>query len=95
MDFRKINCPGCGEIMGGAGACTGGRITIAQLKCSHCDTSIMVVPMQDKYKYSVTAMTDDEKLIEQYERERREDEIEEMKKELKHLKDKIDQLNRR
>jgi hypothetical protein len=81
MDFTKIECisqqcKGKHIIMGGAGASLGGRITVAQVKCHVCELTLMIVPMNDKYKYSITATTEEERTEERIKKAKEASELE-------------------
>jgi len=67
MDFTKIECISeqCKDKhvkMNGAGGSFGGRISYANLKCPECGVKIMIMPLSDKYKYSITATTEEERV---------------------------------
>ena len=47
--------------MSGAGAMFGGRIDIVKLKCDNCLITLMIVPMYDKYEYTINATTAEER----------------------------------
>lgn len=66
MDFTKVlciseKCKGKNVIMNGAGASFGGRVNYSNLKCPVCETKIMIMPLLEKYEYSITATTKEER----------------------------------
>lgn len=81
MNFTKIKCISeqCKDknvIMGGAGGYFGPRLSIAKVKCHECGTHLMIVPMSDKYEYSVSATTEEERIEKRIEEAKRESELE-------------------
>lgn len=61
--------------MSGAGGCFGGRINTQKLKCLHCDLTLLIVPMEKQYQYSITATTEQERIDERIEAARKESEL--------------------
>ena len=81
MDFTKIECisetcKGKHIIMDGAGGSFGGRISYANLKCPVCGVKIMIMPISDKYEYSISATTEDERIENRIKKAREESELE-------------------
>jgi len=81
MDFTKIECISeqCKNnhiIMGGAGGQYGGRLSIIKVKCPECGLLLMIVPMDKKYEYSITATTEEERIEARIERAKAESELE-------------------
>lgn len=67
MDFTNIKCisESCKDkniTMNGAGGSVGGRISIAKVKCPKCEMVLMIVPMSEKYEYSISATTEQERI---------------------------------
>lgn len=67
MDFTKVECiseqcKGKHIIMDGAGGSFGLRISYANLKCPECGVKIMIMPLNDKYEYSMRATTKEERI---------------------------------
>jgi hypothetical protein len=66
MDFTNVKCisqqcKGNNVKMDGAGGSFGGRISYCNLQCPVCDTKIMIMPISDKYEYSMSATTEEER----------------------------------
>ena len=81
MDFTNIKCINekCKEkniTMVGAGGSFGGRISIAKVRCPECGIRLMIVPMSDKYEYSISATTEEERIKERIEKAKHESELE-------------------
>lgn len=81
MDFTNIKCISeqCKDkniIMGGAGGSFGGRILISKLKCHECGTVLMIIPMNEKYEYNISATTEDERKEERIKKAKLESELE-------------------
>ncbi len=81
MDFTKIeciseNCKGKHIIMDGAGGSFGGRISYVNLKCPICGVKIMIMPISDKYEYSISATTEEERIENRIKKAREESELE-------------------
>lgn len=88
MDFTKIECisESCKDKhinMRGAGGSFGGRISIAKVKCPECGLTLMVVPMEDAYRYQVSAMT-----------EKEQDEVANKKRRFREIEQEADDLRR-
>jgi len=62
--------------MGGAGGQYGGRLSIIKVKCPECGLLLMIVPMDKKYEYSITATTEEERIEARIERAKAESELE-------------------
>lgn len=85
MDFRNITCisESCKDqniIMDGAGGQFGGRITIAKVRCPNCGTVLMIIPMSERYQYSITATTEEERLADKIKQAQDESQLELAKK---------------
>lgn len=81
MDCTKIECmshacKGKHTIMNGAGASFGGRISYSNLKCPVCGLKIMIMPLSDKYEYSISATTEQERIEDKIKKAREESELE-------------------
>lgn len=81
MDFTKVECisetcKGKHIIMDGAGGSFGGRIYYANLKCPVCGVKIMIMPLSDKYEYSISATTEEERIENRIKKAREESELE-------------------
>lgn len=81
MDFTKIECISetCKVkhiIMSGAGGSFGGRISYANLKCPVRDVKIMIMPITEKYEYSISATTEEERIENRIKKAREESELE-------------------
>lgn len=66
MDFTNIKCISekCKDKnikMDGAGASFGGRVSYSILKCPECEVKIMIIPINDKYDYTMSATTEEER----------------------------------
>ena len=81
MDFTKIYCMSetCKNnqvVMNGAGGSFGGRISYANLQCTVCGLKIMIMPISDKYEYSLSATTEEERKDKRIEEARNKSELE-------------------
>jgi len=81
MDFRNIKCisEGCKNnnvTMHGAGGSFGGRISYANVQCPECGLKLMIMPLNEKYEYNISATTEEERIEARIEKARRESEIE-------------------
>ena len=81
MDFTKIYCMSetCKNkqvVMNGAGGSFGGRISYANLACPICGVKIMIMPISDKYEYSMSATTEQERIEKRIEDARNKSELE-------------------
>lgn len=57
----EVTCPKCGQpSMDGHGGNFGGRITSWKKKCSNCDFVLLIVPMDKKFEYTISAETTEE-----------------------------------
>ena len=66
MNFTNIKCisskcDGKDIKMVGNGGSFGDRISHAGLKCPECDMTMIVLPTDSKYKYTVSATTEEER----------------------------------
>lgn len=66
MDFTRIyciseRCKNKNIIMNGAGGYFGGRISYYNLKCPECGLKLMIMPLNDKYEYSISATTEEDR----------------------------------
>lgn len=69
MDFTNIfciseQCKGNNTKMQGSGASLGGRVSLVSVCCPVCSTKLLIVPMNDKYEYSVSATTEEDRINE-------------------------------
>ena len=85
MDFTKIKCISnqCKDndvTMDGAGGQVGGRVTMAKVRCPECGTVLMIIPMQEKYQYSISATTIEERKEDRIKKAREESELQLAKK---------------
>lgn len=67
MDFTNIKCISstCKDkniTMGGAGGQLGGRVDIIKVKCPECNLVLMIIPMDKKYEYAISATTHEERV---------------------------------
>lgn len=81
MDFTKIKCISekCKEkniTMRGHGGSFGGRITISKHRCPECDLTLMIVPMSEKYEYTISATTEEDRTNERIKKAIHESELE-------------------
>jgi hypothetical protein len=81
MDFTKIECISeqCKDKhikMGGAGGSMGGRITMVKVRCPKCGVTLMIVPMSEKYEYTISATTAEERIEQRIEKAKQESELE-------------------
>ena len=81
MDYTKFECISekCKDKhikMDGAGATLGGRISMVKVRCPECGTTLMIVPMSEKYEYTVSATTEEERVEKRIEKARQESELE-------------------
>ena len=81
MDFTKIeciseSCKGKHIVMGGAGGSFGGRICVSKVKCHECGLMLMIVPMDMKYEYGITATTEEERKEARIEKAKADSELE-------------------
>lgn len=63
-------------VMNGAGGSFGGRVSYANLKCPNCGLTIMVMPISEKYEYSISATTEEERINKRIEEARNKSELE-------------------
>jgi len=80
MDFTNIQCiseqcKNNNVKMDGAGGSFGGRITISKHKCPVCGTVLMIIPMSEKYEYSISATTKEERIEQQIKKAKEESEL--------------------
>lgn len=62
LRFTEMLCPNCGtQTMGGAGGSVGGRITTAKMRCSKCALTLLIIPMDSRYQYELSATTAEER----------------------------------
>jgi len=63
MNFtRAIPCPGCdNEKMSGNGAQIGMRVPTFSFRCDECETTIVIIPTNEKYEYTIKATTIEER----------------------------------
>lgn len=60
--FDELKCPNCGtQTMSAAGGSFGGRITVSKKKCTHCELTLMIIPMDKKFEYNISATTEEER----------------------------------
>lgn len=81
MDFTKITCisercKNNNVEMEGAGGQSGGRVTIAKVRCPVCELTLLIIPMSDKYEYQIKATTDEERKEEKIREACRQSELE-------------------
>ena len=67
MDFTKIECisekcKGKHIIMDGSGASFGGRVEYSNVECPECGLKLMIMPLSNKYEYTVSATTHEERV---------------------------------
>ena len=56
-----ITCPACkNPDMDGCGGSFGGCIETAKRRCPKCGLVLLIIPMDEKYTYSVSARTNEE-----------------------------------
>ena len=80
MDFTKIECinESCKDrhvIMGGAGGSFGGRFNIVKIKCPECGLVLMIIPMSERFEYSITATTEEERRVARIEKAKADSEL--------------------
>jgi FlaA1/EpsC-like NDP-sugar epimerase len=63
-------------IMDGAGGSFGGRLSIAKVKCPECGSVLMIIPLSEKYEYSITATTEEERKQARIEKAKADSELE-------------------
>lgn len=81
MDFTKIyciseTCKNKQVKMDGAGGSFGGRISYANVQCPVCGLKLMIIPISDKYEYSIYATTEKERIENRIKKAREESELE-------------------
>ena len=87
---KKTACPACDcKEMGGWGGNFGGRINSWKLKCPECDCTILIVPMKEKYEYTVSARSEEEII----EREEKREEWDKKKKQIRELNAEINEMS--
>jgi hypothetical protein len=67
MDFTKVYCMSekCKDKcikMDGRGGSFGGRINYANLECPICGQVIMIIPINQKFEYTISATTEEERV---------------------------------
>lgn len=80
MDFTNIkciseNCKDKNTVMQGFGGQTGGRMTIAKVKCLECDLTLLILPMSKEYEYEISATTKEERIDERIKKAKEESEL--------------------
>ena len=81
MDFTKNEiisetCKGKHIIMDGSGGQCGGRLIIIKVRCPECGLTLMIIPMDKEYEYSISATTEEEKIENRIKKAREESELE-------------------
>ncbi len=77
LTFKEMCCPNCKtKTMGGAGAHFGGRINSVKVRCTECELTLLIIPMEKKYEYTIGATTHEERVEERIKKAREESELE-------------------